>query len=58
MFDFYTIILDETVFKEPPQPARIVKDSSVDVLYDNGFKQHIPVESLIFRYVIVHCLRE
>ena len=54
---FHTIIPDETVFKEPPQPARVVKDSSTDVLYDNGFKQHIPVESLIFRYVFAHCLK-
>ena len=42
------------VFKEPTQRPPVTKDSkdskdnTLDV-YDNGFKRHIPVESLIFR---------
>ncbi len=38
------------MFKEPPRLAKVERDPLTDVLYDNGFKQHIPVESLIFRY--------
>ncbi len=43
------------VFKEPTQRPPITKGDSKDSkdnvldIYDNGFKRHIPVESLIFR---------
>ena len=52
-----------SMFKEPPQPTRIVKDVSgslvvKDSIYDNGFQKLVSADSLLYRKVLVKVFHE